>query len=499
MATKNKKIGEIIKYIKNDVLSTYNVNSSIKDLEVRDICFDSREVRQNSLYVANKGKTFDGHHFLDDARASKACCCLVSELQKNINVPQIQVQDTRKIGAKISNYYYDFPSKNISVIGITGSSGKTSTSWILASILKLCGKKVDAFGSYTSGALYSFDETKRPDVPILEANRITERIQSDIENSMSAVVMEVNSYDLALKRVKYTLFSGAIFTNISYDHVDYHGTFKKYLSTKRQLGKLVTTNGFIVVNKDSSALCGDNTFPDKSKLLFFSTKDKSADIYALNIQEFLRGTNFDLYFQRKKYSIKINLVGTFQVQNCMAAILTASEMGISVNKIIESLKLIPPPPGRYQILEKNGVIFVIDYAHNENSLIKTLDLSRSLVKGNIIAIYGGEWDGQNQKRSITGEIVGKKSDLTIITTNNPKHESLSIAIQEIKSGVLKSGCKSIEIPDRKKAIRKAIKISNDGDLVIILGSGHHNFQQIGDKKYSFNDYSVVKKLLENAK
>ncbi|MBU4210376.1 UDP-N-acetylmuramoyl-L-alanyl-D-glutamate--2,6-diaminopimelate ligase [Patescibacteria group bacterium] len=491
-----KKVGNILKYLSDDIVNTVFFDKSINGVEVSDICFDSREVKQNAIFVANQGRNFDSHKFIQDVKQQGAVCCIVSELQEGINIPQVQVKDTREAVAKISNYYFGFPSKEISVIGVTGSSGKTSTIWMLASILKLCGKQVDAFGSYTSGALFSFTGVKS-DSQILEANRIVERIRLDADGGKNAVVMEVNSYDLALKRVDSSMFTGAIFTNISNDHIDYHGTFAEYLATKKHLGDLIKSGGFIVTNKDDSTLGQDKIFPSNLKVLTFSTKDKMADLYAEEIIETLRGTIFCFTINGASYQTKINLMGAFQVQNCLAAILAAAEMGVSIENIVKVLPEITVPPGRYQIIEKNDSVFVVDYAHNESSLSESLNLSRSLVKGRVIAVYGGEWDGQNQKRRLMGQVIGEKADIVVITTNNPKLESVDVAVKEIKEGVIKSNSAFITIPDRRLAIKKALEIRHPGDLIIVLGSGHHNLQQIGSEKIPFNDYLVLKELLEN--
>lgn len=496
MSIEQKKVGNILEYLGDDIVTTIFFDKSINETQVSDICFDSREVKQNAIFVANKGRSSDSHNYIEDVKQRGAVCCVVSELQEGVNIPQVQVKDTRETVAKISNYYFDFPSKEISVVGVTGSSGKTSTSWILASILKLCGKQVDTFGSYTSGALFSFAGVK-PDVQILETNRIVERVRLDANEGKDSVVMEVNSYDLALKRVECSIFAGSIFTNISNDHIDYHGTFAEYLASKKHLSDLIKSDGFVVTNKDDTIFGQDGMFPANLKVLTFSTKDKTANLYAEKITETLQGTNFCFTLNGMSYRTKINLVGAFQVQNCLAAILAANEMGMAIEDIIKILPEIPTPPGRYQIIEKNGSVFVVDYAHNESSLSKSLNLSRSIVKGKIIAVYGGEWDGQNQKRRQMGQIIGEKTDIVIVTTNNPKLEPVDVAIQEIEEGVTESKGTFITIPDRRQAIKKALEICRQGDLVIVLGSGHHNVQQIGTEKIPFNDYLVLKELLEN--
>jgi len=496
MSFKRKKVGDILEYLGGDIVNAAFLDKSINETDVSDICFDSREVKQNAIFVANKGRSSDSHKFIEDVKQRGAVCCVVSELQEGINIPQVQVKDTREAVAKISNYYFDYPSREIPLVGVTGSSGKTSTSWILASILDLCGKHVDTFGSYTSGALFSFTGVK-PDSQILEANRIVERIRHDVDGGKNTVVMEVNSYDLALKRVESSTFAGAIFTNISNDHVDYHGSFAEYLAIKKHLSDLVREGGFVVVNKDDSELGKDGIFPPRLRVLTFSTKDKTADLYAEKITETLQGTTFCLKVDEALYHTKINLMGAFQVQNCLAAILAAAEMGVPIENIVKVLPEITSPPGRYQIIEKNDSLFVVDYAHNENSLYQSLNLSRSLAKGRVIAVYGGEWDGQNQKRRLMGQMIGEKADIVVITTNNPKLESVDVAVKEIKEGVAKSKSSFFTVPDRRLAIKKALEIRHSGDLVIVLGSGHHSIQQIGSEKIPFNDYLVLKELLEN--
>lgn len=496
MSIERKKVGDILEYLGDDIVNAAFLDKSINETDVSDICFDSREVKQNAIFVANKGRSSDSHKFIEDVKQRGAVCCVVSELQEGINIPQVQVKDTREAVAKISNYYFDYPSREIPLVGVTGSSGKTSTSWILASILDLCGKHVDTFGSYTSGALFSFTGVK-PDSQILEANRIVERIRLDVDGGKNTVVMEVNSYDLALKRVESSMFTGAIFTNISNDHIDYHGTFAEYLATKKHLGDLIKSGGFIVTNKDDPTLGQEKIFPSNLKVLTFSTKDKTTDLYAEEIIETLQGTTFCFTINGASYQTKISLMGAFQVQNCLAAILAAAEMGVSIENIVKVLPEITIPPGRYQIIKKNDSVFVVDYAHNENSLSESLNLSRSLVKGRVIAVYGGEWDGQNQKRRLMGQVIGEKADIVVITTNNPKLESVDVAVKEIEEGVAKSKSSFFTIPDRRLAIKKALEIRHPGDLIIVLGSGHHNIQQIGSKKILFNDYLVLKELLEN--
>ena len=439
---------------------------------------DSRKVVKGDTFIALKGNTVDGHDFIDSAiknGAEKIIC-----EHGKYDVDTINVSDTHEYlkDYLVNNYSKEF--EDLKLIGVTGTSGKTTTCFLTYQILNKLGIKtcyIGTIGCYIDNDVVELSNTT-PDILELYNLLLTAK-----EKCCKVIVMEVSSHSLAEERIKGLKFDVCAFTNLSQDHLDYHKTMEEYCKCKAKIVNYLKDKGKIIVNVD-----------DEYSKYFICDKSLSLGINGSNykIKEFhMENTHTDILFNvnNDSYEVRTNLIGKFNVYNYLTSLALINNLGISVNDIINVTDSINAPVGRAQIIKVGTSIAVIDYAHKPDAVSKIIPLFREVTKGKIITIIGCGGDRDPMKRSIMGNIATSLSDYVILTNDNPRTEDEKLIMKDILEGITTDNYEVIY--DRKDAIKKGISMLKDNDCLLILGKGHEDYQIIGRTKIHLSDYEEV--------
>jgi len=467
---------------------------------IEDIHYDSRKVKKNSLFVCIKGLADDGHSYIDNAIKNGACAVIVSDESSfpkgyQAGVPFVLVRDSRKAMAELSWVLFGRIWEEIDLIGITGTNGKSSTAIILNSILEKKGLKTGLIGTIyylLNGEKHDAERTT-PESPDLA--RLFKKMK---DSGAKVVIMEVTSHALSLDRVHGIKFKRAVFTNLTHDHLDFHGTIENYREAKFKFFEMLKedSNYNIIANGDDP---NTNLIPQTKvqKILTFGLR-KNSEIYPSNMKLSTSGTSFDLNILSQKIPIESKLIGKTSVYNILAASGVALSLNIEPEIIQEGVKKVTRIPGRLDPvdLHQNFHVF-IDYAHTPDALEKILTGLREICEGRIITLFGCGGDRDKEKRKIMGSISAKYSDLSIITNDNPRSEDPLKIIEGIEEGFEIEGVKDYIVkPDRAEAIRIALDLAKPKDVVLIAGKGHETYQIVGNKILNFDDRKVVLELLK---
>jgi len=465
--------------------------------EVTGVEYDSRKVVAGSVFVAIKGFNTDGHLFIQDALDKKAIAIV---LEKNDAIPdslithysavKIIVKDSRQALAEISNKFFDEPSKKLRLIGITGTNGKTTTSYFLKNIFETAGYKVGLIGTISN---YIGNEKIESKLTTPESNDLNKMLNKMNISGCDFAVMEVSSHSLALKRVYGLHFAFGVFTNITPEHLDFHSDFENYLNAKKTLFDSLPVSSSAIYNVDD--LHSIDVIKDCSSLKYsFGTKENS--IFKMNnINCDLTGTTFTINYEKKDYSLRTTLVGDFNAYNAAGAFALAKLSGIKDEIITQGILTTPQVPGRFEILSNGTRKIVIDYSHTPDSLEKTLMVIRKITdkKNPIYTVFGCGGNRDKLKRPVMGKIATELSDQVIVTSDNPRNENPSEIIDEIKGGITKDNYTVIE--ERAMAIEEAIKKSAKYSVILIAGKGHEDYQEINGVRHHFSDKEIAKKVL----
>lgn len=468
------------------------------DLDISSIECDYRDVKQGSLFIAIKGYEVDGHSFINKAieRGAKVIIfeegANYKEFTSARNVTLIMAPNTRLALAKCSCNFYDNPSKKMKIIGITGTKGKTTTSFMLKSILEKQGKKVGLIGTI---AVYIGDKLiKNSDRTTPESNKLQQILAKMYELGIEVVIMEVSSQSLKLDRVAGMEFYAGIFTNLSEDHIskNEHKDMQEYFEAKM---KLFESCKYAFINADSIYT---------SKVLE-SIKTDEVQTYGIDnwcnlLAKDVTVTNTYVDFRAKvkdrNERIKVSIPGRFSVYNSLAAISVARLFDVTVEQIKEALENIKVP-GRSELVDnKEELKIMIDYAHTPASLKSILETVKTYTIGRVICVFGCGGDRDKNKRPLMGEVSGKLADYTIITSDNPRTEEPEQIIKDIEEGIKKTKGKYECITDRKEAMKKAINMANKKDIVIFAGKGHETYQEINKEKHPFDERIIIKEIME---
>lgn len=490
---------------------------TLPETEVSGIAYDSRKVSKGNIFVAIKGENFDGHDFIKDAIIKgagvivheKITSMKQSETAKEAAPVFIRVEDSREALACISNNFYERPSWDISVIGVTGTNGKTTTTYLIKSILEAWKRDVGLIGTLgylVSGNEYAALHTT-PESPEFQG-----LLRDMASSGCNYVVTEVSSHALSQKRVDYTLFDIAVFTNLTRDHLDYHKTMEDYFDAKKRLfTDLLSEEATAVINLDDEwgrKLASElNKRPanDADAVITYGI-DKEADVVAVDIENSFSGVSFALQHKNKSFRIDSPLIGSTNVYNILAAVSVAIALDIPDETIMEGIRDIKPVKGRLEKVDYGqDFLCIIDYAHTPDALERLLVTARELMakvtssrqKGlpasedatpRIITVFGCGGNRDKGKRPIMGGIATRLSDYAIITSDNPRRENPMEIIRDIEAGA--AGDNYEVIPDRREAINAAVARARAGDIVIIAGKGHESYQEIGDARLGFSDKEV---------
>ncbi len=490
------KVNELIKYVK--------VRKLIGDefVEVRGISYDSREVKEGDLFVAIKGLNVDGHRFIPEAVLSGAVAVVLEDdtviddsYFVERGVTKIVVQDSRKALALISSAFYGFPSEKLKLIGVTGTNGKTTTTHLIKSILESAG-----FGTGLIGTInYVIGDEVIPAIQTTpESLEINEFLKRMVDRGLSACVMEVSSHALALDRVFGVDFDVGVFTNITRDHLDFHGTFEAYFQAKKILFDSLKESAYAVYNVDDPN--GERIVADTKAMKLPYGRDKKAVIKQKDAVLSLGGIEVVIQTPTGSIDVKSKLVGEFNVYNILSAVAVGYALGVDFDDIKKGIERIENVKGRFErITSPFGYTVIIDYAHTPDALEKCintiLNLRRQTGAGKLITVFGCGGDRDKGKRSIMGRISTEKSDITVITSDNPRFEDPERIISDILEGVKEDSVYYVFV-DRKEAIIRALEMAQEGDIVLIAGKGHEEYQIIKDMKIPFSDVQVVKEYFE---
>ncbi|MEA5084181.1 MAG: UDP-N-acetylmuramoyl-L-alanyl-D-glutamate--2,6-diaminopimelate ligase [Lachnospiraceae bacterium] len=468
----------------------YTVLQGNDDIEIKKIVYDSRQTEKNDVFVCISGFKVDGHDFASGAVEKGAAVVIV---EKKIDLPTevtvLKVENNRIALAQMGANYYNEPSKRMNLIGVTGTNGKTSTTYIIKSVLDRINHKVGIIGTIENRIGDEVIHTERTTPESLEVQKLFKEMY---EEHVTDVVMEVSSHALDLHRVDCCDYNIAIFTNLTQDHLDYHKTMENYKLAKAML--LERTNK-AVINIDDPA--GEYMISVSKGKVITTAIEKNADLKAEKIKITADGVSFVLDYEGKEYPVHLNIPGKFSIYNALGSIGACLFMDIPMETVIEGIGAIAGVKGRFQSIKSpKGANAVVDYAHTPDSLENILKTAKEFVEGRIITVFGCGGDRDRTKRPIMGEIAGKLSDYCIITSDNPRSEEPNAIILDVEEGTKRTNCPYVKIVDRREAIFTAVKMSQRGDLVVVAGKGHESYQIFADKTIHFDDAEVVAEAFE---
>lgn len=469
------------------------------NIDITNIDSDSRNIKENGLFVAIKGFDVDGHNYIKEAIKKGATAVLASididkKLLKEImnDVTIILAKDTRYALAICACNFNDNPSRKFKLVGITGTKGKTTTSFMIKRILEKAGKKVGLVGTI---ATYIGDKKlEDSDRTTPESTKLQQIFAQMAKEKCEVVIMEVSSQSLKLNRVAGCDFDIGVFTNFSEDHISpkEHPDMKDYFDSKLKLFSMCKD---CYVNADDLQTSKiPKLLPDKNILTYGI--DNYCNLLAKDITVTNSATDFKVKIGTRNERIKIDIPGRFSVYNALAAIAVATKLGCGAEPIKEALIDIKVP-GRSELIENSkGLTIMIDYAHSPESLENILSATKSYTKGRLISLFGCGGDRDSGKRPLMGQISGKIADFTIITSDNPRTEDPTKIVNQIEEGMKKTNGKYICIVDRIEAIKYAIKMANKNDIIILAGKGHEPYQEINGVKHPFDERIIVNEIID---
>jgi len=463
--------------------------------DIVSIEYDSRRVKPGSLFIAIPGLKFDGNTFIQEAVRRGTAAIVTDKPESKANIPTILVRDTRKAMAVIADRFYDSPQNSLVMIGLTGTNGKTTTAYMIKSIFDTGGVDCGLIGTieHIVGEETIVSANTTPESP--EIHSFLSRM---IKANQNACVMEVSSHALALSRVYGIRFRAVAFTNISRDHLDFHGDFKNYLDAKSLLFSDLSGDSTAVINLDDPHAEHIINVSRGGKVLTFGF-NKNCDIYPVTFELSARGSEVVLSTPSGRMKFTLSISGKFNISNAMAATGIGLVCGFPIDTITRGLETFKSVRGRYEIIDEGQEFTVIiDYAHSPDALERILSSARELTKGRLISVFGCGGDRDKGKRPQMGEISTRIADYTIITSDNPRTENPENIISDILEGVNETA-RVNTLSDREKGIKEAIRDTGPGDTVVIAGKGHENYQIIGDKKYHFDDAETVRRLIRAMK
>jgi len=465
------------------------------DTEIKSITIDSRKANDSeAMFVAMVGMTVDGHKFIKGAYDSGCRAVLVEKdvdgLPEDITV--YQVESSRTALAKMASNFYNAPSKEMNIIGVTGTNGKTSTTYFMESVLNYIKKKTAVIGTVEiriGGKKREIDFATSTTPDTLELNQML-RIMAD--ENVEDVIMEVSSHGLELKKVDGIDFEVGIFTNLTQDHLDFHKTMENYCKAKAKLFKMCKHGVINADNKWARHIIDEAT----CDIITYGI-DSDCDLKAENIEYKMDRVNFSVNIKGEKVDFELKVPGRFSVYNALGVIGAALVMGISIEDIKAGINNIKGVPGRIQnVSNDKGFNVIVDYAHTPDGLENILNSVREFTKNRIITVFGCGGDRDRTKRPIMGKIVAELSDVPIVTSDNPRSENPDDILKEIEVGVKPVTDDYFMIVDRREAIYKAVAMAEEGDSIVIAGKGHENYQILKDKTIHFDDTEVAVDALE---
>ena len=445
---------------------------------------DSRAVAPGAVYVAVRGSQADGHRFVPDA-VRRGAAAVVVEAAAGAGVPEIVVRDGRRAAGVLGAAWYGHPARKLALVGVTGTNGKTTTTGLIRHLLNATG----ASGSI--GTLGAFDG--KGDAVLSTAGTLTTPGPIDLQATLAALVergvervtMEASSHSLDQGRLDGLRFDAGVFTNLTRDHLDYHGTMESYLAAKLKLGGMLAERGVEVVNLDDTAWA---VMPVSSRRVTFGVHP-AADVRATGIVLDAAGSRFRLEGCFGTTEVTLPLLGDFNVANALAAAACALGLGMPLADVAARLATSPQVPGRMELLSETPCVVLRDYAHTPDALERALATLRPLTRGRLVVVFGCGGDRDKGKRPIMGRIAAEGADVAVVTSDNPRTEDPAAIIDDIEQGM--GGIAHQRIVDRMEAIHTALRQAHPGDTILLAGKGHENYQVLGTEKVPFDEREIV--------
>lgn len=463
------------------------------------LTYDSRRVVPGSLFVAIRGFQRDGNAFIPEALA-RGAVAIVSENPCPPDFPRtwLQVADARQALAELALLFFDYPSRALTLIGVTGTNGKTTTTYLIDAVIRAAGERSARLGTIT----YALDQQEIPaERTTPEAPEIQGFLRRAVEAGCRYAVLEVSSHALELKRVHGCEFTAAVFTNLTPEHLDFHGTMEAYFAAKRKLfdGTLGKAPEIAILNAEDPWAASLRTV-SRGRVLTYGIS--LGDVCAREVSFSLQGTRLRARIPTGELAICCRLLGRPNVFNILAAVATGWALGFSPEIIARGIEACPPVPGRFEVVSEreHPFLVIVDYAHTEDALRNLLQTAQDLLRalserGRILTLFGCGGDRDRRKRAPMGEIAGALSHLVIVTSDNPRSEDPEAIIAEIEAGVKRTPTPYLKVVDRGEAIRLAIELAQPGDLVLIAGKGHETYQVLKDRAIPFDDRDVARAAL----
>ncbi len=470
--------------------------SGPRDVDVRGLACDSRRVQPGSLYFALPGEKLDGARFIDAAVAAGAVAVLSDRAPERADVAWLRTKDPRRAMAALAAAFHGHPSRSLRVAGVTGTNGKTTTAFLLHHLIKASRGRAGLIGTvvYDDGLARRQASHTTP-----ESIDLQDWLARMAEHGCGGVAMEVSSHALVQHRTDGIAFDAAIFTNLTQDHLDFHGSMDAYFEAKARLFDQIVSQpdkkpAAIINIDDTAGRRLVNRIGSRARVVRFGL-GSSADYRASSVRFDATGTRYQLEVGQRKMLVRLPLIGRFNVLNSLAALAGATACDLNLREAVANLAQAPQVPGRLEsVAGKRAFRVFVDYAHTPDALENALATLRELAPRRLIAVFGCGGDRDAGKRPLMGAVAARLADLSILTSDNPRSEDPGAIIKDIKAGFTSAAHEVIE--DRRAAIGRAIDLAQDGDSILIAGKGHEDYQIIGDRTIAFDDRQVARRFLE---
>lgn len=471
------------------------------NVSVRAITDDSRAVSAESLFVAAKGERVDGHEFIPEAKRRGMLVLVSQQPVREVSLPFVRVDDSRKALGLLGSRFYGDPSSHIRMIGVTGTNGKTTTTYVCKALLETLGRPVGLIGT----VVYQIGERTIPATHTTPGSlELQQLLAKMVAGGCTAAVMEVSSHALAQDRTSGCEFDVAVFSNLTQDHLDFHKTMEGYFLAKLRLFTGLTrglkANKRAIINIDDPY--GNRIVEQSPAPVWTYALKAKADLRAEAVRLSLQGTNFTAATPVGSFPIESQLVGEHNVYNLLAAIGVALHEGATPAQICEAVTKIMNVPGRFErVIAGQPFTVAVDYAHTEDALVRLLTAAQALKTGRIITVFGCGGDRDRGKRPKMGAAAVRYSDVVLLTSDNPRTEDPLSILEQVEVGVIEAlrqrpHVQYRKVPDRREAIEEAVREARSADMVLIAGKGHEDYQIIGTKKVHFDDREVARDAIE---
>jgi len=493
---KNKRLSELLSDI--NILKL----TGPADCSITSLAYDSREVEKGTLFFALKGIHTDGHKYIEQAIASGASAIVHSDNPPIFDktVSYVKVEDCRRAMSPLSSAFFGPPSRELKVVGVTGTDGKSSTVSMIHQLLELCGKKA---GFYSTVNYKTGDSVAKAAIrqSSPEATTLHKLLREMVDNGKEYAVIESTSHGLSDKtsRLADVDFNGAVFTNVTHEHLEFHGSLEQYRSDKANLFRMA--RDFAVINRDDENF---GLFEQASKApvkLFYSTLSENTDFFASEAHPDSKGSDFTLHNKGKTYAVRLNIPGLVNIENTLACLAAVEQVsGLDLETLLKAVPRLASVKGRMARIEGTQPFDVyVDYAHTPGSYQKVFPLFRQAAEKKLITLFGSAGERDTEKRAVQGKIADSFSDIVILTDEDPRLEDSMSIMRDIRSGISgrTEGKDLFLIADRREAIRKALELAGEGDMVITLGKGHESSIEYADGHHPWDEISVVEELLRD--